>query len=191
MSCDKEKEMFAEVYNGVVFALHPGHPKFNAGIRIVDVSSYPEVAIGWLIDAQGIASAPPKPIYTASQLIAYAKKKASMIETGGITIDIASSGHPAQNIQCGTDVLSYARVSAASAFAIANPSAAITHVFPSGVVMLTAQQVETIFEAICNFYVAVQATWGAVMMAINAGTITTTAQIDTPPSPIPAWPKNS
>jgi hypothetical protein len=121
----------------------------------------------------------------------YALNKAARIEAGGITVNIAASGQPAQNVECATDPLSYARVSAAAAVAIANPSETVMQVFPSGVVTLTAAQVETIFAAISNFYVAVQATLGAVVTAIAAGTITTTAQIDAPPSPIAAWPANS
>jgi hypothetical protein len=120
----------------------------------------------------------------------YAQNKAAAIEAGGITVNIAASGPP-QNVECATDTLSYARLSAAAAIANANPSETVEQVFPSGVVTLTAAQVEAIFAAISSFYVAVQATWGAVAGAIAAGTITTTAQIDTPPSPIPAWPANS
>ena len=133
------------------------------------------------------------PGYSGNQtaLTLYAQNKATRIEAGGITVNIAASGQPAQNVECATDPLSYARISAAAAVAIANPSETVVQVFPSGVVTLTAAQVEAIFAAISNFYVAVQATLGAVVTAIAAGTITTTAQIDAPPSPLPAWPNNS
>jgi hypothetical protein len=38
---------------------------------------------------------------------------------------------------------------------------------------------------------AALATWTALCAAISAGTITTHAQIETPPAPIPAWPSAS
>ena len=59
------------------------------------------------------------------------------------------------------------------------------------VVRLTPAQVSIIASAVAALRSSAYATWSAVVAAIAAGTITTTAQIDAPPSPIPAWPANS
>ncbi len=179
---------YAVVQSGVVINMIVADSGFAAplGTTLVPSST---AQIEWNYDGSTFAP-PAPPAMTKAQLIAYAMNKAAAIEAGGISVNIAASGAP-QNVECASDTLSYARVSAAAAVAIANPSETVVQVFPSGVVTLTAAQVEAIFAAISNFYVAVQATLGAVVTAIAAGTITTTAQIDAPPSPLPAWPNNS
>jgi len=61
----------------------------------------------------------------------------------------------------------------------------------SGALSLTPQQVLNTGVAVGALVQQSFTVLGQVIAAINAGTITTTAQIDSPPSPIPAWPVNS
>ena len=124
-------------------------------------------------------------------LITYAFKKQSTIAAGGVSVNIASSGPP-QMVECSTDPASLTLLNTAAAVAAANPSATTPWVPSSGVpVTLTAAQVLTIAAAVDAFIQSIFATLAGVCTAINAGAITATAEIDTPPTGIPAWPVNS
>ena len=72
----------------------------------------------------------------------------------------------------------------------ANSAATFQWVQSGGVaVTLTASQIITIFNAVTAFMQSTFTTLAAVLAAINAGTITTTVQVDSFTSP--AWPTNS
>jgi hypothetical protein len=130
-------------------------------------------------------------ISPAAALAAYAQSKQGAIATGGISVNVGSSGSP-QMVEASTDTTSLVLLQGAASIAQGNSSATFQWVQPSGVsVTLTAAQITTIFTAVAAFLQATFTTLAAVLAAITGNTITTTAQIDTPPSPIPAWPVNS
>jgi hypothetical protein len=80
----------------------------------------------------------------------------------------------------------------AATLAQAAPTQSFTWVQSNGAsVSLTAAQVTQIFGAVATFIQSTFTSLSQVVAAINAGTITTRAQVDSPPSPVPAWPVNS
>ena len=120
-------------------------------------------------------------------LVPYANAKQTAISGGGISVNVGTS-----TVECSTDVASLILLQGAASIAAANPSETFNWVPSTGTpVTLTAAQITTMFGAVSAFIQATFTTLSGVIAAINAGTITTTAQIDRPPSPIPAWPVNS
>ena len=146
---------------------------------------------GWTYN--GTVLAPPASApssLSAAQLIAYAQKKALTIEGGGITVNIGTAS-ATQSVECATDPNTVLKLQIANGVAQANSSVTQAFPFPSGVVTLSAVQIQAIFTAVIGFWQQVTTTLAAVVSAINAGTITTAAQVDLPPSPVPSWPANS
>ena len=129
--------------------------------------------------------------YTPAQLAAYAQVKQDQIMGGGISVNIGSSSAP-QNVEAGTSTASLILLQGAAAMAQANSAATFQWVESSGAsVTLTATQMLSILSAVTTFLQSTFTVLAAVLAAINAGTITTKAQVDTPPSPVAAWPVNS
>lgn len=123
----------------------------------------------------------------APTLAPYAKAKQAVISGGGISVNVGTS-----TVECSTDATSLILLQGAASIAAANPSQTFNWVPSAGTpVTLTAAQITTMFIAVSAFIQATFNTLSGVIAAIAAGTITTTAQIDTPPAPIPAWPTNS
>jgi hypothetical protein len=135
--------------------------------------------------------APNTIMQTATGLIAYAKAKQGKIMAGGISVNVGTGGSPI-NVEAATDPASIGLLQGAFTIASATPSQTFQWV-PSNTapLTLTAAQITTLFSAVSAFVQATFTTLAGVINAINAGTITTQAQVDTPPSPIPAWPVNS
>lgn len=131
---------------------------------------------------------PPPP--TRAQLLAYANAKQQKIAAGGTQVNIGTSAAP-QMVEASTDALSLAWLNGAAALASGNAAATFSWSTSAGAITLTSAQVLTIYSAVQSFIQATFATGGPVVNAINAGTITTTAQIDAPAAPIPPWPVNS
>lgn len=124
-----------------------------------------------------------------AQLLAYAKSKRQTIADGGISVNIGSTGSP-QMVEASTDTDGRALLNTAVGVAAANPSATTPWVPDDGMpVTLTAAQVLTIGPAVNTFIQSTFATLAAVITAINAGTVTTTAEVDAFASP--SWPANS
>jgi len=110
---------------------------------------------------------------------------------GGISVNVGTSTAP-QNVEAGTSTASLILLQGAAAMAQANSAATFQWVESTGAsVTLTAAQMLTILGAVTTFLQATFNVLAAVLAAINAGTITTKAQVDTPPSPVAAWPVNS
>lgn len=103
-------------------------------------------------------------------LAAYAANKRFAVETGGITVAGAT-------IQ--TDRDSQAMITGAYAYAQADPSASINFKADSGWVTLTAAQMTAIGLAVGAHVQACFSAEAAIDADIAAGTVTTTAQIDT------------
>jgi hypothetical protein len=129
--------------------------------------------------------------YTPAQLAAYAQSKQGQIMGGGISVNVGTSAAP-QNVEAGTSTASLILLQGAAAMAQANIAASFQWVESTGAsVTLTATQMLVILSAVTTFLQSTFTVLAAVLAAINAGTITTKAQVDTPPSPIAAWPVNS
>jgi len=122
-------------------------------------------------------------------LLAYAAKKRNQVASGGITVNVGTVDAPI-NVEASTDVDALVLLQGAFLVGQANPSQSFQWVQSTGVsVTLTAAQITTMFVAVTAFVQATFVTLGAVLAAINAGTVTTVDQIDGFASP--AWPVNS
>lgn len=126
-----------------------------------------------------------------SMLLGYAQAKQSLIMHGGISVNVGSGGSP-QNVEASTDATSLTLLQGAYALAQANGAASFQWVQSNGAaVTLTAAQIITIFNAVTAFVQSTFTQLAAVVAAIAAGSIASTAQVDTPPTGMPAWPGNS
>jgi hypothetical protein len=124
-------------------------------------------------------------------LIAYAQSKQQAIAAGGVTVNVGAVGSPL-NVEASTDTASLIMLQGAASLAQIAPTQTFTWVQNNGAtVSLTAAQVTQIFGAVATFVQSTFLALSQVVAAINAGTITTRAQVDSPPSPVPAWPVNS
>lgn len=172
--------------SGVVFATHDSSQNIPA-------SSYGSgtLIVPWVASMGTVKVGDPAPTLTgAGQLSAYASTKASLISGGGTQVNVGTQQAP-QMVEASTDSLSLSWLNGANTIANQNGSASFTWVESNlTTVTLTSAQVITIFNAVHTFLQSVQTTLGQVLAAIG-GTVTTQAQVDTPPSPIPAWPVNS
>lgn len=141
------------------------------------------------IDAWTVANTPPAPLPV--NLPVYAAAKQAKIASGGISVNVGTQQSP-QNVEASTDGASLVLLQGAYSLAQANANQTFQWVQPNGVPLtLTAAQIITIFNAVTVFIQDTFNTLAGVMSAIQGGTITTTAGVDSPPSPIPAWPANS
>lgn len=102
-------------------------------------------------------------------LLAYAAAKKWQVETGGLTVGGASID---------TSIDSQNRINGAYNYATANPGVLISFKAASGFVKLTSEQAIAIGQAVGAHVQACFAVEMAVAIAIHAGTITTTAEID-------------
>ena len=145
--------------------------------------------IGWTLSGSALIAPPPAVVtLTGKQLIAYATRKQNAIMTGGVSVSIATG----VSVECSTDAASLVLLHGAATIAASSSSTTISWVPETGApITLTAAQITTMFGAVSAFLQSTFTTLADVIAAINAGTITTTAQVDTPPTPTPAWPVNS
>jgi hypothetical protein len=143
---------------------------------------------GVFIKPLPIIAVPPEP--TKDDLVNYAYRKHQAIVAGGVTIDL-DGGAGKISILTDTDIGGRVNLSGAVQLSQLDPSMTFNWVQSSGIVTLKADQVETLGKAVGVWVQNTFTTLGEVISAINAGTITTYDQIDTPPEPIPAWPVNS
>jgi hypothetical protein len=136
--------------------------------------------------AGGVFIPPAPPVLTTAQLVEQANQHQTVIMGGGVSVEIGT-----QAIECSTDPTSLVLLQGAAALASTDPSMTFNWVASSGPVVLTATQILTMLSGVTVFIQSTFTTLAAVVLAIQAGTITTSAQIDNPPSPVPAWPVNS
>jgi hypothetical protein len=138
---------------------------------------------------------------TAVQLVTYAQGLASTLKSGNLTVNIAASGQPPQNVVCATDMTTVQElqiaVSVLQAGAAANPPvdpATVTqsYSFPNGVVLtLTGTQIIAIYSAITTFWQNINTVVAKIITAINQGMLTTFQQVASPPPNVNiVWPSN-
>ena len=123
-----------------------------------------------LSDADYAALFQQTPLPTAAGLAAYAATARYAKETAGILV----AGAP-----IATDRDSQNLISGAYSYVLAKPDATINFKTAAGFVVLTADQIQAIALAVGGHVQACFAVEAQVDAAIQAGTITTTAQIDT------------
>ena len=121
-----------------------------------------------------VAAVPLTAAQTQAALVAYAADKRYRVETGGTSVS---------NMPMATDRDTQAKLNAAFNLANAVPASTFNWKTPSGFVTFTANQVIGIAVAVGQFVSKAYSTEATVGAAIAAGTITTTAQIDSA-----AWP---
>lgn len=109
------------------------------------------------------------PAPTKAELLAHAADKRWRVETGGIAVGGASLD---------TSRESQSMITGAYSFSQANPTVAISYKAASGWVVMDAATVAAIATAVGTHVQASFAAEAAVAAAIEAGTITTVAQID-------------
>ena len=156
----------------------------DADLPTVSSSAWKIVGTAIVIDANALKSV----------LIDYASRKQNIIAIGGVRLNVAPSGQPAEFADVATDTkgqtLVNGAVSMISLARFASP-AQPDPTFPwvnndGSKLTLSAGQMLQIGLALGAFIQATYATLGSVSEAINAGTITSEAQIDAS-----AWPPNS
>ena len=124
-----------------------------------------------------------------TDLINYATTAQHFIASGGIIVNVGTVPAPI-NVAASTDPVSLVLLQGAFTVAQANNAAAFNWVQPTCVpINLTSAQIITIFNAVTAFVQSTFATLASVIAAVNAGTVTITAQVDSFASP--AWPVNS
>ena len=154
--------------------------------KFTDVSPFQS-----LIDAWNVANTPPAPApWTKDQLIAYAQGKQLIVACGGFTVNANPSG-AALNVSVATgspydNYLSSAVQLAQMMLSGVAPSQNISWDQSSGAVPLTPAQVVTVGLEVAALIQQSFSVLSALRTAINAGTITTVAQIDNA-----AWPINN
>jgi len=117
-----------------------------------------------------------------AHLIAYAYEKHEAISGGGVFINGVAVSTTAQGL---------VNLAGAVQLAQLNSGQIFNWVQNSGTATLNSGQVIALGESVGAWVQSSFTTLGRVIAAVNAGTITSYAQVDSPPSPIPAWPVNS
>lgn len=138
------------------------------------------------IDLTGYAAAATAQAQAA--LIAYANAKQWKIATGGHSVTIGGS-----SVRFATDETSYSLMTGKAARLQLSGAPATTNWQIADTTFVSIATADFIAAA-ANVADWMQSSWDVleqVLAAISAGTITTTAAVDSPPSPIPAWPVNS
>ncbi len=110
------------------------------------------------------------------ELNAYAASKRYAVETGGIIVN---------DMHVATDRASQSMITGAYNYAQANPGVMVQFKTAAGFLELTATQMTAIADAVGSHVQAAFATESSVAAAIQAGTISTFAEIDAA-----SWPSN-
>jgi hypothetical protein len=163
---------------------------FGAGATFM---MQPGAGIGWAV-VNGVLvepSAPPAPVPTGAELIAYAEAKRVAIAAGGISVNIASAGAAPQLVEVGTNTDGLAFLANAVQLTATAPGTSYDW-DQAEPVTITGAQVLQIQAAVGLWQQQLFAQKTAIRNAVNSGTIASFAQIDDPTSVgLPAWPANS
>lgn len=145
------------------------------GSIAADTASLDEVLVAAGLPASGL-TAPTKP-----QLLAYANAKQWALATGGYTITVNSAP-----LVFPSDVVSMGLITGKAArLAQPNPPASFDWQTPTGFVTIAAADFIAVATQIADFVQSTFNALAAVFAAIEAGTTTTTAEVDAA-----AWPSN-
>lgn len=137
--------------------------------------------LAWLA-AGGAPAQAPGPSKAA--LIGYATAAANAALATSITVNVAASGEAAVNVQCDGAPSTRADLAGMFAWGAANPTATRPWLDDSGALFtLTGAELVTLAMAVGTWVDDVFAALGNLIAQINAGAITTTAQIDAETQP--------
>lgn len=170
--------MYALVVNGtdptgkaakVVQEVFATDPNFNSGLDVRNTGTT-VVTVGMLANADGTYSNYLAPPLTKFDLKNYAAAARYNKETGGITVNGAAVA---------TDRESQAMVNGAYAYALINPQLTISFKTEAGFTVLNATQITAVATAIAAHVQACFAVEASLDSGIDAGTVVTTAAIDT------------
>lgn len=128
-----------------------------------------DVDFGWRLDGEALVPPAAPPPASKDELIAYAADKRWRVETGGITVGGALID---------TSRESQSMITGAYAYSQPNPAETITYKATSGWVTIDAATMAAIATAVGAHVQACFGAEAAVAAEIEAGTITTTAEID-------------
>jgi len=141
--------------------------------------------------ANGVVTPAPAPAPTAAELLAYAESHRDRVAARGVAVDLATEGQPPLVIHAATDVQGLIALNGAVSLAALAPAHVFDWAETSGPVQITAAQVRALGVAVGLYIQQTYTVLGALAAAIAAGTVTTRAQIETPPAPLPQWPANA
>jgi hypothetical protein len=124
---------------------------------------------------------------TEAELSSYASYRQSVAAQGGLTVNVAASGAPAQNVRVNTTQGDLTNYTGLYLLAAGNAAYTTNWVNADGTSLtLTAAQIATVATSASGLVQASFGTLAAVNAAIAAGTVTTLAEIDAA-----AWPSNA
>jgi hypothetical protein len=165
---------------GLVHQLCEDAPVVAAGIVVVDVSAYPNVAEGWIVAPDGTVSAPVIAPPSPADLIAYANARQWALATGGFTLGIRG-----QTIRFSTAESALSLMDS-KVMRLAQPNAPAVvnwQVGPAAFVQISVDDFVHAATLVADFVQATFDALPAIFAGIQAGTIGTMAAIDAA-----AWP---
>jgi hypothetical protein len=143
---------------------------FPAGLLAQCVPAADTVQIGWLYDGNSFSAPPPTPLPGMADLVAYAADLRWRREVGGITIG---------GVPVATDDRSKMMILGARVAAAANPGwETVWHGSDGETYPLNAAQMIAISDAVEAHVNSTFSTFAVVKADVEAGDITTTAEID-------------
>ncbi|GJD53427.1 hypothetical protein OPKNFCMD_6202 [Methylobacterium crusticola] len=171
--------MFAIMDGNRVSALAPREPDLPRSIEVLDVSGIPGIMVGWTRGPDGRLHAPVLP---KESLRDCAREVCRTIEQGGVAVPAVGG------LRIATDDRSKTLVLGARMAALADPGFTTTWFALDGSRhALRAPEVVAISDAVLAHVAACFAARAAVEAAIEAGTVTTSAEVAAAPWP-PAAP---
>lgn len=160
---------------------------FHSALNFVDVTNIPNIAVGWSakqIHGEWLFNAPQPP--TQDMLIRQAMFKQRTVAVGGTSVNAGGVF-----LKVSTDTASLTHLVTLVAMAKMTPTASFPWTDSSGVTMLTAAQVVALNDQVNAFIQSTYSVLSLMVAAIKSGKIVSRSQIDDPPAPVPAWPKNT
>lgn len=161
---------------------------FHSSWVFVDVTAIAKIEVGWSakqIQGQWLFNAPQPPSNDA--LIRYAQRKQRSVASGGTSVNVGGVF-----LKAATDPTSLAHLASIVTMSQLTPTVAIPWSDSSGNVnMLAASQVAALNNQVHSFVVSTYSVLALMIAAIKSGKIISRGQIDNPPAPVPAWPKNT
>jgi len=161
---------------------------YHASWTFVDVTDIPNIAVGWSakkVHGQWVFNPPAPP--SPDMLIRRAMRKQQGIANAGTSVNAGGIF-----LKTGTDATSLAHIHTLMTMAQFNPRAQFPWTDSSGnVIYLNASQVADLNNQVSAFVQSTYNVLSMVVAAIKGGKIISPSQVDDPPAPVPAWPKNT
>jgi len=177
---------FARVDNNVVvemITIPDGHAIgdcFHADLAATMHPCDASVTLGWTFNpSTGAFSAPVPAPLSKARLLAYAQQVQSARLSAGISVNVAPAGSPAVNVLCDGSSATRADLALLALFGQANPTGQKTWIDDNGLAtVLTGAELLTLVGLIGTWIAATYGDLATISGGINAGAISTYAQID-------------